>query len=105
MKLRKFPNDNPSRFPKSLILEGKDFILKNNSFYFNGKSYRQSKGMAMGTKFAPANSLFRGKINKQINEKYGSQYTNEFIKMVSLMTASTMNQIKVRIIRAKRYVE
>ena len=35
--LRKFPNDSPERFPKNFILEGIDFILKNNTFCFNGK--------------------------------------------------------------------
>ena len=35
--LRKFPNDSPARFPKNFILEGINFILKNNIFCFNGK--------------------------------------------------------------------
>ena len=50
--LRKYPNDTPSRFPKNLIIEGIEFILKNNTFCFNEKKYRQTKGTAMGTKFA-----------------------------------------------------
>ena len=51
--LRKFPHDCPARFPKEFILEGIEFILNNNTFRFNGKHYRQTKGMAMGTTIAP----------------------------------------------------
>ena len=35
--LNKFLNDSPARFPKNFILEDIDFILKNNTFCFNGK--------------------------------------------------------------------
>ena len=82
--LRKYPNDTPSRFPKKFIIEGIDFILKNNTFCFNEKNYRQMKGTAMGTKFAPVYATLvigylEEKLYKQIHEKYGSQYAEEFI--------------------------
>ena len=47
--LRKFPNDCPARFPKEFILDGINFIITNNTFCFNSKHYRQTKGTAMGT--------------------------------------------------------
>ena len=50
---RNFPHDCPARFPKEFILEGIEIILNNNTFRFNGKHYHQTKGTAMGTKFAP----------------------------------------------------
>ena len=82
--LRKYPNDTPSRFPKKFIIEGIEFILKNNTFCFNEKNYRQTKGTAMGTKFAPVYATLvigylEEKLYKQIHEKYGSQYAEEFI--------------------------
>ena len=43
----------PSRFNKEFILEGIKLILENNIFKFNSKYYKQLKGCAMGTKFAP----------------------------------------------------
>ena len=51
--LQKHPDDIHSRFTNDFILEGNNFILKNNTFYFNGNYYRQRKGTAKGTKFAP----------------------------------------------------
>ena len=51
--LRKFPNDWPARFPPpKIILDGMNFILTNITFC-NSKHYRQTKGTAMGTEFAP----------------------------------------------------
>ena len=83
--LRKFPHDCPARFPKEFILEGIEFILNKNKFRFNGKHYRQTKGAAMGTKFAPvyatlAIGYLEEMLYKKINAKYGNQFTNEFIK-------------------------
>ena len=51
--LDKYPQEIQNRFSKEFILEGIELILKNNSFYFDGTFYRQIKGTAMGTKFAP----------------------------------------------------
>ena len=83
--LRKCPNDFPARFPKEFILDGINLIITNNTFCFNRKHYRQTKGMAMGTKFAPVYAtLVIGYLEEilydKINVKYGIQLTNEFVK-------------------------
>ena len=82
--LRKLPNDCPTPFPKEFILEGIDFILKNNIFCFNEDYCMQKKGTAMGTKFAPVYAtLVKGYLEEtlyeKINARFGSQYTDEFI--------------------------
>ena len=51
--LDKHPEDLKSRFSKSFILDGIKLILENNNFCFNNIHYKQIKGAAMGTKFAP----------------------------------------------------
>ena len=51
--LNKYPENIRARFSKKFILEGIELILNNNSFYFDVSFYRQIKGTAMGTKFAP----------------------------------------------------
>ena len=51
--LNKFPDELPNRISKNFILEGIKFILENNSFFFNDTFFLQSKGTAMGSKFAP----------------------------------------------------
>ena len=70
-------------FPKNSLRRYRVYI-KNNAFCFNEKNYRQTKGTAMGTKFAPVYATLvigylKEKIYKQIHEKYGSQYAEEFI--------------------------
>ena len=44
----------PERFTKDFILESAKFVLENNNFCFDNDMYKQVKGTAMGTKFAPA---------------------------------------------------
>ena len=39
------------------LLELADLVLKNNFFEFDGKTYRQKQGTAMGTKFAPSYAI------------------------------------------------
>ena len=51
--LQKHAEDIRRRFTDNFILDSIEFILQNNTFYFNGEHYRQRKGTAMGTKFAP----------------------------------------------------
>ena len=51
--IEKYPETLNSRFSKEFILEGIKFILENNTFCFNDTFFRQVKGTAMGTKFAP----------------------------------------------------
>ena len=83
--LRKFPNDCSARFPKEFILDGINFIITNNIFCFDSKHYRQTKGMAMGTKFAPVYATLVIRyleeiLYDKINVKYGIQVMNEFVK-------------------------
>ena len=82
--LRKFPDDRPIRFPKEIILEGINFILNNNTFHFNGNYFRQTKGTAMGTKFAPVYAtLVMGYLKETLYEKikniFGHEFGNEFL--------------------------
>ena len=51
--LEKYPENKKNRFSNNFILEAIKFILENNTFCFNNNFYRQVKGTAMGTKFAP----------------------------------------------------
>ena len=44
----------PDRFSNEFILEAANFALKNNNFLFDNVLYKQIKGTAMGTKFAPS---------------------------------------------------
>ena len=43
----------PQLFTKEFILESIKFILKNNNFLFDSKTFNQTIGTAMGTKCAP----------------------------------------------------
>ena len=43
----------PRNFSKDLIIQGVKLVLENNTFKFDGKTYWQHKGTAMGTKIAP----------------------------------------------------
>ena len=51
--LDKYPNTIDKLFKKEFILEGLKFILKNNTFLFNGDNFLQLVGTAMGTIVAP----------------------------------------------------
>ena len=51
--LNKYPKELSNRISKDFILEGIKLILENNSFCFNDIYFLQTKGTAMGTKFAP----------------------------------------------------
>ena len=51
--LEKHPNLIHKRFTKDFIIEGIKTILENNNFMFDGCTYNQVRGTAMGTKFAP----------------------------------------------------
>ena len=49
----KFHNNSPP-IPTQYLREVLSFILKENSFQFNGRNYLQIHGTAMGTKMAVA---------------------------------------------------
>ena len=51
--LEKYPETLNPRFTKEFILDGIKLILENNIFCFNDTYFKQVKGTAMGTKFAP----------------------------------------------------
>lgn len=79
--LEKYPEELESRFSKQFILEGMELILKNNTFYFNGDFYRQNKGTAMGTKFAPVYAtlvvgFLEVALYNEAREKFGDEYTH-----------------------------
>ena len=83
--LTKFPDGSPIRFSKEFILEGINFILNNNTFHFNGNYFRQTKGTAMGTKFAPVYpTLVMGYLEETLYEKlkirFGHGFGNDFIQ-------------------------
>ena len=45
--------NSPKRISKEFVLEDIKVILENNTFQFNDEYYIQTKGTAMGSKFAP----------------------------------------------------
>ena len=81
--LDKYPQEIQNIFNKEFILEGIELILKNNSFYFDGTFYRQIKGTAMGTKFAPTYATLsiaylEVKLYERVNTECGEEYTGYF---------------------------
>lgn len=83
--LQKHPEDIHRRFTNNFILDSIGFILKNNTFYFNGKHYRQRKGTAMGTKFAPVYAtLVMGYLEetlyREVSNEFGQQFGDYFIQ-------------------------
>ena len=51
--INKYPDELPNRISKKFIINSIKLILENNSFCFNDTYFLQTKGTAMGTKFAP----------------------------------------------------
>ena len=83
--LQKHPEDLHRRFTDNFILDSIEFILQNNTFYFNGEHYRQRKGTAMGTKFAPVYAtLVMGYLEETLYRKvandFGQQFGEYFMK-------------------------
>lgn len=65
-------------FSKEFILEAISIVLKENTFHFDGKFYRQIQGTAMGTKMAPTYAtLVMGYLEKQLYSKYEQMFGNE----------------------------
>lgn len=62
--INKYPDELPNRISNAFVLEGIKIILENNNFQFNDEYFIQTKGTAMGSKFAPiyATLVFRGKV-------------------------------------------
>ena len=77
--IEKYPNTLNSRFSKEFILDGIKFILDNNIFCFNDIFYRQEKGTAMGTKFAPVYAtLTIGYLEEKLYTIIETNYDTEF---------------------------
>ena len=72
-----------SSYTKEFVIESLRWILENNNFLFNGKHYRQLKGIAMGTKVAPVNAtltlgFLEMSLSYSILVKYGTTLCNLF---------------------------
>ena len=77
--LEKYPEKKQSRFSNDFILEAIKFVLENNTFCFNNDFYKQIKGTAMGTKFAPIYStLSIGYLEVKLYEKVTQVFGDEF---------------------------
>ena len=80
-------NTNLKRpFTKEFMLKAISLILKENTFQFNDKDYKQIQGTAMGTEMAPTYAtLVMGYLEKQLyvryEEIYGSTERKLFIKL------------------------
>ena len=79
--LDSFTYELPDRIDKKFIIEGLQFILENNYFMFNDKTYRQKSGTAMGTKVAPTYAnLVMGyhelKIYEESSRIFGDGFSN-----------------------------
>ena len=77
--LNKFPDELPNRISKNFILEGIKFILENNIFFFNDTFFLQSKGTAMGSKFAPIYAtLVLAYLEETMYEKAAQEFDSNF---------------------------
>lgn len=74
-----FPINN---YEKNFILSSISFILENNYFSFKNQTFRQVRGVAMGTNFAPkyANLVFGYIENKMMNHPTLNDITLRHIK-------------------------
>ena len=58
---------NPTRPDISVLICLLEIVLKNNTFEFDNNFYKQTQGIAMGTKLAPAYAnIFMGKLEQSI---------------------------------------
>ena len=76
--------DLPRPFTTDFILKAIALILKENTFQFDDKNFKQIQGTAMGTKMAPSYAtLVMGYLEKQLYARfldiYGPSETEEFI--------------------------
>ena len=73
-------------FSKKFILAAISIVLKENTFHFDGKFYRQIQGTAMGNKMAPTYAtLMTSYLEKELYSRYENTFGNEnkddFIKL------------------------
>ncbi|MFI0416629.1 MAG: reverse transcriptase domain-containing protein, partial [Candidatus Thiodiazotropha sp.] len=81
--LKKYPMLLHSRIKPDFILEGIQFILKNNTFKFNDEFYKQVKGTAMGTKCAPVYATLvlaylEETLYTEVENAFGSDFKTYF---------------------------
>ena len=81
--LDRHPETLENRFSKSFILEGIQLILENNTFCFDDINYKQVKGTAMGTKFAPIFATLtigylEETLYREIKNTFGTDFGNYF---------------------------
>ncbi|XP_045209259.2 uncharacterized protein LOC123561103 [Mercenaria mercenaria] len=81
--LNLYPEEIPKSFDKEFIMEAAKLILLNTTFYFNGKYYRQIKGTAMGTKFAPVYATLvigylENKLYNDVSSTFGEEFKDYF---------------------------
>ena len=67
------------RFKTEFILEALKIVLEGNTFYFDGNTYQQKKGTAMGTKVAPSYAnLVMGyleeKLHREVYDHFGEAF-------------------------------
>ena len=68
--LDNFPTTLQRPFSKEFILKAISIVLKENTFKFDGKNYKQVQGTAMGTKMAPTYAtLVMGFLEKQLYQR------------------------------------
>ena len=65
-------------FSKEFIMESITIVLKENTFHFDNKLYKQIQGTAMGTKMAPTYAtLVLGYLEKKLYLKFETQFGTE----------------------------
>ena len=81
--LEKHPSLIHRRFNKTFIIEGIKVILENNNVTFDGKFYKQVKGTAMGTKFAPTYAtLVLAYLEELLYDKAEQEYDKDFAEFL-----------------------
>ena len=89
--MEKFPNTMDPRFTKECILEATNFVLKNNTFEFNGENFLQLIGTAMGTIFAPTyativmgflEEIFYNKIEEKFNRTKREEIERNWLRFL-----------------------
>ena len=73
--INKYPSEFPSRIINEFVLEGIKIIIENNSFHFNDSYFLQTKGTAIGSKFAP---VFATLVLAYLEEKMYTESEEEF---------------------------
>ena len=92
----KLENQNIQQPPAEILTDLIEIVLKNNTFEFNGKCYKQLFGTAMGTKLAPAYAnTFLGNLEDKFlkNEPHKPLYYRRFIDDIFMIWPYTLEQL------------